>query len=131
MKSLFYKFVVLSLFLVFGFLMLRIVLPKVDQFPVPRRSPTPNPSVSVVEGKDGPLIENAQEVLGLKNNPERSQQWQEILTRADYFTLVRMTEIPAQPKLTEDRKELRLAAIRQLGKVGKLGSASSMAGAGG
>jgi hypothetical protein len=48
-------------------------------------------------------------------------QWQAILTEADYFTLVRMTEIPAQPKLTDDRKLLRLAAILQLGKIGKLG----------
>ncbi len=75
---------------------------------------------SIMEGVDGPLIKTAEEVLLIADEAQRSTQWQALLDRAALYELVRMTEIPAVPKLDEGRKALRFAAVKQIAKTGSL-----------
>jgi hypothetical protein len=77
-------------------------------------------SDSISYEADGPLVAEAQEILKLNPGPERTAKWQELLAKADYNTLLRMTEVAAKPVLNEDRKALRAAAIHQIGTAGEL-----------
>jgi hypothetical protein len=75
---------------------------------------------SISQLPDGPLVEEAKELLKLPSGPERTLKWNQLLAKADYHTLVRMTELPARPQLDEDRKALRNASLQQIGKIGEL-----------
>lgn len=69
---------------------------------------------------DGPLVAEARELMKLPPGAVRMAKWKELLGRADYHTLVRMSELPAKPQLDEERKLLRSAALHQIGKTGEL-----------
>jgi hypothetical protein len=88
--------------------------------PTEQKTTTPAKPKSVMEGVDGPLILSAQETLLISDEAQRMTRWQSLLDQAGFYELIRMTEIPAVPKLDEGRKALRLAAVRQLAKTGML-----------
>jgi hypothetical protein len=75
---------------------------------------------SVLDGEDGELIHAAEQVLLLPETTARTSQWDALLVKATFYQRVRMTEIPAVPRIDEGRKQLRLAAIIQIGKHGEL-----------
>jgi hypothetical protein len=94
---------------------------KDDPKPKTQSPPAPPPKpATAIDGADTALIGKARQVLNTTTGEARVKVWQELLDQADYFELVRMTEIPAQPKLDGERSQLRYLAIQRLGKIGRL-----------
>jgi hypothetical protein len=75
---------------------------------------------SISQQEDGPLAQQARDLLLEPDETKRAAQWQSLLSKADFHTLVRMTELPAVPELDEGRRALRMQALEKIVKTNQM-----------